>query len=89
MAMSSSPENPQALSRVVGAVADWVGRLGEIWVRRRLVLQPFPSLLLMDCRVSSPALVSREAPAFTKPGRFLHFTVICSFPASIRRFLPW
>ena len=37
MAMSSSPENPQALSRVVGAVADWVGRLGEIWVSAQVI----------------------------------------------------
>ncbi|MDO5083993.1 MAG: exodeoxyribonuclease VII large subunit [Arachnia propionica] len=37
MAMSSSPESPQALSRVVGAVADWVGRLGEIWVSAQVI----------------------------------------------------
>lgn len=37
MALSSSPEHPQALARVVGAVADWVGRLGEIWVSAEII----------------------------------------------------
>ncbi len=37
MTMTSSPEQPQALARVVGAVADWVGRLGEIWVSAQVI----------------------------------------------------
>lgn len=35
MALTSSPEAPQPLGRVVMAVKDWVGRLGEIWVDAR------------------------------------------------------
>ena len=37
MALTSSPEHPQPLARVVGAVADWVGRLGEIWEEAQVI----------------------------------------------------
>ena len=37
MAMNSSPEQPQPLGRVIGAVRDWVGRLGEVWVDAQVV----------------------------------------------------
>ncbi|SHJ72987.1 Exodeoxyribonuclease VII large subunit [Tessaracoccus bendigoensis DSM 12906] len=35
--MNSSREQPQPLGRVIGAVKDWVGRLGEIWVDAQVV----------------------------------------------------
>lgn len=35
--MSSSPEQPQPLGRVIGAMKDWVGRLGEVWVDAQVV----------------------------------------------------
>ncbi len=35
--MTSSPEAPQPLGRVVMAVKDWVGRLGEIWVDAQVI----------------------------------------------------
>lgn len=37
MALTSSPEQPQPLSRIVSAVRDWVGRLGEVWVDAQVV----------------------------------------------------
>ncbi|MCC2593555.1 exodeoxyribonuclease VII large subunit [Tessaracoccus sp. OS52] len=37
MVMSSSAEEPQPLGRVVMAVKDWVGRLGEIWVDAQVI----------------------------------------------------
>lgn len=37
MAMHSSQEQPQPLGRVIGAVKDWVGRLGEVWVEAQVV----------------------------------------------------
>ena len=37
MPMNSSQEQPQPLGRVIGAVKDWVGRLGEIWVDAQVV----------------------------------------------------
>ena len=37
MAMTSSPEQPQPLGRVIGAVKDWVNRCGEIWVDAQVV----------------------------------------------------
>lgn len=37
MAMHSSQEQPQPLGRVIGAVKDWVGRLGEVWVDAEVV----------------------------------------------------
>ncbi|GAB3817230.1 exodeoxyribonuclease VII large subunit [Tessaracoccus terricola] len=37
MAMNSSAEEPQPLGRVVMAVKDWVGRLGEIWVDAQVI----------------------------------------------------
>ncbi len=37
MPMTSSQEQPQPLGRVIGAVKDWVGRLGEIWVDAQVV----------------------------------------------------
>lgn len=37
MALESSPERPQPLGRVIGAVKDWVGRCGEIWVDAQVV----------------------------------------------------
>ena len=37
MTLSSSPEQPQPLGRVIGAVQDWVGRCGEIWVDAQVV----------------------------------------------------
>lgn len=37
MAMTSSPESPQPLGRVVMAVKDWVGRLGEIWIDAQVI----------------------------------------------------
>lgn len=35
--MTSSPESPQPLGRVVLAVKDWIGRLGEIWVDAQVI----------------------------------------------------
>lgn len=35
--MNSSAEEPQPLGRVVMAVKDWVGRLGEIWVDAQVI----------------------------------------------------
>lgn len=37
MALNSSAEQPQPLGRVIGAVKDWVGRLGEVWVDAQVV----------------------------------------------------
>lgn len=37
MALDSSPERPQPLGRVIGALKDWVGRCGEIWVDAQVV----------------------------------------------------
>lgn len=37
MALDSSPDQPQPLGRVIMAVKDWVGRLGEIWVDAQVV----------------------------------------------------
>lgn len=37
MSLSSSPESPQPLGRVVMAVKDWIGRLGEIWVDAQVI----------------------------------------------------
>ena len=37
MALTSSREQPQPLGRVIGAVKDWVGRLGEVWVDAQVV----------------------------------------------------
>jgi len=37
MALTSSPEQPQPLGRIVLAVRDWVGRLGEVWVDAQVV----------------------------------------------------
>ena len=37
MALTSSPEQPQPLGRVIGAVKDWVNRCGEIWVDAQVV----------------------------------------------------
>ena len=37
MPLPNSPEAPQPLRAVVGAVADWVGRLGAIWVDAQVI----------------------------------------------------
>ena len=37
MGLSSSPEAPQPLHRVITAVKDWVERLGEIWVEAQVI----------------------------------------------------
>ncbi|AQP45176.1 exodeoxyribonuclease VII large subunit [Tessaracoccus flavus] len=37
MSLTSSPEQPQPLGRVIMAVKDWVGRCGEIWVDAQIV----------------------------------------------------
>ncbi|MDF1489121.1 exodeoxyribonuclease VII large subunit [Tessaracoccus caeni] len=37
MALTSSPEQPQPLGRIILAVRDWVGRLGEVWVEAQVV----------------------------------------------------
>nr|WP_108870599.1 exodeoxyribonuclease VII large subunit [Tessaracoccus timonensis] len=37
MALTSSREAPQPLGRIVEAVGDWVGRLGEVWVEAQIV----------------------------------------------------
>lgn len=37
MALDNSREAPQPLGRIVGAVKDWVGRLGEVWVAAQVV----------------------------------------------------
>ena len=37
MALDSSAERPQPLGRVIGALKDWVGRCGEIWVDAQVV----------------------------------------------------
>lgn len=37
MALNSTQDHPQPLGRVIGAVKDWVGRLGEIWVDAQVV----------------------------------------------------
>ncbi|WP_052459828.1 exodeoxyribonuclease VII large subunit [Tessaracoccus massiliensis] len=37
MTLTSSPEEPQPLGRVIGAVKDWVNRCGEIWVDAQVV----------------------------------------------------
>ncbi|HMR48349.1 MAG TPA: exodeoxyribonuclease VII large subunit [Arachnia sp.] len=37
MALTSSPEQPQPLGRIILAVRDWVGRLGEVWVDAQVV----------------------------------------------------
>ena len=37
MALNSSQDSPQPLGRVIGAVKDWVGRLGEVWVDAQVV----------------------------------------------------
>ena len=68
MALTSSPEHPQPLARVVGAVADWVGRLGEIWVEAQVIeikrrAAPTQFLTLRDrfadvsCSVTTTAFV--------------------------------
>jgi len=55
MALTSSPEHPQPLARVVGAVADWVGRLGEIWVE----LTSAGVLTIID---SGPGVADEDLP---------------------------
>ena len=68
MALTSSPEHPQPLARTVGAVADWVGRLGEIWVEAQVIeikrrAAPTQFLTLRDrfadvsCSVTTTAFV--------------------------------
>ncbi|MDO5068425.1 MAG: exodeoxyribonuclease VII large subunit [Propionibacteriaceae bacterium] len=68
MAASSSPEHPEPLSWVVGAVADWVGRLGEVWVSAQIIeikrrRHPTQFLTLRDrtadvsCSVTTTAFV--------------------------------
>ncbi|CAI9400488.1 exodeoxyribonuclease VII large subunit [Aestuariimicrobium sp. T2.26MG-19.2B] len=37
MPLPSSPEQPQPLGRVIAAAAEWVNRLGEIWVEAEVV----------------------------------------------------
>ena len=37
MTLTSSPEEPQPLGRVIGAAKDWVNRCGEIWVDAQVV----------------------------------------------------
>ena len=37
MPIQTSPETPQPLSRVVGEVKAWVGRLGSIWVDAQII----------------------------------------------------
>lgn len=72
MALTSSPEHPQPLARVVGAVADWVGRLGEIWVEAQVIeikrrAAPTQFLTLRDrfadvsCSVTTTAFVLDSA----------------------------
>lgn len=72
MALTSSPENPQPLAHIVGAVADWVGRLGEIWVTAQVIeikrrAAPTQFLTLRDrtadvsCSVTASAFVLDSA----------------------------
>jgi exodeoxyribonuclease VII, large subunit len=72
MALTSSAENPQPLARIVGAVADWVGRLGEIWVEAQVIeikrrTAPTQFLTLRDhttdvsCSVTASAFVLDSA----------------------------
>ena len=37
MALPSSPDAPQPLRVIVGAVKDWVERLGPVWVEGQLI----------------------------------------------------
>ncbi len=72
MALMSSPNQPQPLARIVTAVADWVGRLGEIWVEAQVIEirrrpQPTQFLTLRDrihdvsCSVTTTAFVLDSA----------------------------
>ena len=67
MALTSSPEHPQPLARVVGAVADWVGRLGEIWVEAQVIeikrrAAPIQFLTLRDHFVGCAPRPGRPRP---------------------------
>ena len=72
MTLTSSPDRPQPLARIVGAVADWVGRLGEIWVEAQVIeikrrAAPTQFLTLRDrfadvsCSVTTSAFVLDSA----------------------------
>ena len=72
MTLTSSPDRPQPLARIVGAVADWVSRLGEIWVEAQVIeikrrAAPTQFLTLRDrfadvsCSVTTSAFVLDSA----------------------------
>ncbi len=66
MSLTSSPEQPQPLGRVVAAVKDWVGRCGEIWVEAQVVEikrrnAPTQFLTLRDKRADMSARVTASA----------------------------
>lgn len=68
MALTSTQDKPQPLGRIVMAVKDWVGRLGEVWVEAQVVeikrrAAPTQFLTLRDkmadisCQVTTTSLV--------------------------------
>ena len=72
MALQNSREAPQPLGRIVLAVKDWVGRLGEVWVEAQIVEikrrnAPTQFLTLRDraadisCQVTASAFVLDSA----------------------------
>ena len=62
MALENSRENPQPLGRVIGAVREWVSRLGWVWVEAQVIelnrRQNWAYLTLRDTRSEQSARVS-------------------------------
>ena len=80
MTLTSSPDRPQPLARIVGAVADWVSRLGEIWVEAQVIeikrrAAPTQFLTLRDrfadvsCSVTTSAFVLDSAGSLPRDRR--------------------
>lgn len=66
MALTSSPEQPQPLGRIILAVRDWVGKLGEVWVEAQVVeikrrSAPTQFLTFRDRRTESSVQVTTTA----------------------------
>ncbi|HSN42429.1 MAG TPA: exodeoxyribonuclease VII large subunit, partial [Propionibacteriaceae bacterium] len=62
MALTSSPDDPQPLGRVIGSVKDWVSKLGWVWVEAQVIelnrRANWAYLTLRDTRTEQSAKVS-------------------------------
>ncbi|MDO4783636.1 MAG: exodeoxyribonuclease VII large subunit [Propionibacteriaceae bacterium] len=73
MPLQTSPEQPQPLSRVVGEVKAWVGRLGSIWVDAQIIelrrrQGPTQFLTLRDRHAEVSATVTCSAAVLDAAG---------------------